>query len=47
MQLRALLCQMSTITIRHFEASERLPIRLPLNLCPCGDLGYLAVPESL
>jgi hypothetical protein len=25
----------------------QLPIRLPLNLYPCGDLGYLAVPELL
>ena len=24
---------------------QQLPNRLPLNLYPCGDLGYLAVPE--
>jgi hypothetical protein len=25
----------------------QLPIRLPLSLYRCGDLGYLAVPELL
>ena len=25
----------------------KLPTWLPLNLYPCGDLGYLAVPEPL
>ena len=29
------------------KTPEQLPSQLPLNLYPCGDLGYLAVPELL
>ena len=29
------------------KTPQQLPSQLPLNLYPCGDLGYLAVPELL
>ena len=32
---------------RRSLALFKLPIGLPLKLYPCGDLGYLAVPELL
>ena len=37
--------QMATQPISQHK--QQLPSRLPLNLYPCGDLGYLAVPELL